>query len=50
MYCCAPKCTAAEPVESALESIENYVLDDNRTRVGTGVGGQAIFRCKGDTG
>jgi hypothetical protein len=47
--CCAPKCTTAKSVESALESVQNHVLDDNRARVGTCVGGPAILCCKGDT-
>jgi hypothetical protein len=50
MDCCAPERTAAESVESALESVENHVLDDNRTRAVTGVGGQAILCCEGDKG
>jgi hypothetical protein len=47
---CASQRTAGEQVESAVESIENHVLDDHRTRVGFGVGGQAIVCCEGDKG
>jgi hypothetical protein len=47
---CAFKRTTTEPVESALESVKNNVLDDNRARVGIGMGGQAILCCEGDKG
>ena len=47
---CSPKCSTFGTMEGVMATAEDDVLDDRRTRVNFGMGGQTVVRGMGDQG